>query len=270
MDLINIIFGIATIIGTLFGIISAIDARRSKKELNEFSYLFSIAEKNIDKDLTQDELNRLHQEKKDMKKALDDLEKTIKNDVPKQARKTVLYDRLKADEEYLSISYNRYTETKNEYEKLEKETNIQIPQKIMDEIELQILPDYLIKQKKQKYLSMLTMISYVTAFLSALPTINVFSKYLILITIYPLIRLIMLNMPKDKCERRKYILNLLLIVAIIVLTMINIYLGFNIYFHWHNVYESEMIITITLPLLVLLIISKIVITLIKYFKKRKK
>lgn len=270
MDSINIIFGIATIIGTLFGIISAIDARKSKKELNKFSYLFSIAEKNIDKDLTQDELNRLHQEKKDMKKVLCDLEKTIKNDVPKQARKTVLYDRLKADEEYLSISYNRYIETKNEYEKLEQETNIQIPQKIMDEIELQILPDYLIKQKKQKYLSMLTMISYITAFLSALPTINVFSKFLILITIYPLIRIIMLNMPKNKRECRKYILNLFLIIVIIVLTMVNIYLGFNIYFNWHNVYESEMIITITLPLLILLLVPKIVIMLIKYVKNRKK
>ena len=205
-----------------------------------------------------------------MKKALDDLEKAIKNDVPKQARKTVLYDRLKADEEYLSISYNRYIETKNEYEKLGQETNIQIPQKIMDEIELQILPNYLIKQKKQKYMSMLTIISYVTAFLSALPTINVFSRYLILITIYPLIRIITLSMPKDKRERRKYIYNLLLIMVIIGLAMVNIYLGFNIYFHWHNVYESEMIITITLPILVLLIIPKTVITLIKYFKKRKK
>lgn len=118
----NIILGIATIAGTLFGAISIIDAIKSKKELEKYTYLFDLAEKNIDKTLTLEEINRLHEEKKAM-------DKIIKEEIPKQARITVLYDRLKADEEYLSYSYQRYKQTQKEYEKLQQEEKNEIPKK---------------------------------------------------------------------------------------------------------------------------------------------
>ena len=143
----NIILGIVTIAGTLFGAISIYDARKSKKELKKYTYLFDLAEKNIDKKLTLEEINRLHEEKQAM-------DKIIKEEIPRQARLTVLYDRLKADEEYLSSSYNRYKQTQKEYEKLQLEEQIEIPKNILDEIEHQILPDYLIKEQRQKYMFM--------------------------------------------------------------------------------------------------------------------
>ena len=154
MDIVNAILGVVTIVGTLFGIISYADSKKSKKELEKYTYLFDLAEKNIDKKLTLEEIQRLHDEKKEM-------DKIVKEEIPRQARITVLYDRLKADEEYLSMSYNRYVETKKEYEKLQSENEVKIPQNILDEIEHQILPDYLIKEQKQKYMSMLTIISSV-------------------------------------------------------------------------------------------------------------
>ena len=63
MDWVNIGLGIMTIVGTLFGAISIFDARKSKKELEKYTYLFDLAEKNIDKTLTLEEINRLHEEK---------------------------------------------------------------------------------------------------------------------------------------------------------------------------------------------------------------
>lgn len=114
MDIVNAILGVVTIVGTLFGIISYADSKKSKKELEKYTYLFDLAEKNIDKKLTLEEIQRLHDEKKEM-------DKIVKEEIPRQARITVLYDRLKADEEYLSMSYNRYVETKKEYEKLQSE-----------------------------------------------------------------------------------------------------------------------------------------------------
>lgn len=121
------------------------------------------------------------------------MDKIVKEEIPRQARITVLYDRLKADEEYLSMSYNRYVETKKEYEKLQSENEVKIPQNILDEIEHQILPDYLIKEQKQKYMSMLTIISYATAFLSIIPFLGIFSNFSIIATIYPLVCIIIIQ-----------------------------------------------------------------------------
>lgn len=196
--------------------------KKSKKELEKYTYLFNLAEKNIDKNLTLEEINRLHEEKKAM-------DKIIREEIPRQARLTVLYDRLKADEEYLSASYHRYKQTKKEYEKLQQEEKVEIPQNILTEIEYQILPDYLIKEQKQKFMSMLTTISYVSAFLSVLPVFRVFGRYSILLTVYPLIRIIGLNMPKNRQERRKYLLNIFHNAALIILFLLNVYWGLLLY-----------------------------------------
>ena len=40
MDIVNAILGVVTIVGTLFGIISYADSKKSKKELEKYTYLF--------------------------------------------------------------------------------------------------------------------------------------------------------------------------------------------------------------------------------------
>ena len=235
----NVILGIATIAGTLFGAISIYDASKSKKELQKYTYLFDLAEQNIDKKLTLEEINRLHEEKQAM-------DKIIKEEIPRQARLTVLYDRLKADEEYLSSSYNRYKQTQKEYEKLQLEEQIEIPKNILDEIEHQILPDYLIKEQRQKYMFMLTIISYTTAFLAIVPIFNIFSRYSILATAYPLLR--------------RY-------SSVLFLT--SVCTGYMHYTYWRTSIDTELIFVFSTPLFILLLIPK----LFKFFKniiKKKK
>lgn len=258
----NVILGIATIAGTLFGAISIYDASKSKKELQKYTYLFDLAEQNIDKKLTLEEINRLHEEKQAM-------DKIIKEEIPRQARLTVLYDRLKADEEYLSSSYNRYKQTQKEYEKLQLEEQIEIPKNILDEIEHQILPDYLIKEQRQKYMFMLTIISYTTAFLAIVPIFNIFSRYSILATAYPLLRIIGLNMPKERQERKRYIFNLFYTVALIILFLTSVCTGYMHYTYWRTSIDTELIFVFSTPLFILLLIPK----LLKFFKniiKKKK
>lgn len=263
MDWISRILGIMTIASTLFGAISIYDARKSKKELNKYTYLFDLAEKNIDKNLTLDELNRLREEKQAM-------DKVIKEEIPRQARITVLYDRLKADEEYLSQSYNRYKQTQEEFQKLQQEEKIQIPKKILTEIEQQILPNYFIKEQKQKNMSMLTIISYATAFLSMIPIVNVFSRYLIIFTIFPLIRIIGLDMPKDRRERTKYILNIFHSFALIILFALNTYLGLLLYQQYHYPYRRRDIdLDIILPMTLLIFLFLLVPKVINIHKNRK-
>lgn len=251
MDIVNAILGVVTIVGTLFGIISYADSKNSKKELEKYTYLFDLAEKNIDKKLTLEEIQRLHDEKKEM-------DKIVKEEIPRQARITVLYDRLKADEEYLSMSYNRYVETKKEYEKLQSENEVKIPQNILDEIEHQILPDYLIKEQKQKYMSMLTIISYATAFLSIIPFLGIFSNFSIIATIYPLVCIIKLEMPKDKNERKKYIINLIFIGLIVLLSLFTLISGYLFFFeHWLNP-NVEMLFYISFSLLIIFVILVVI------------
>ena len=263
MDLVNIILGLMTIAGTLFGAISIFDARKSKKELEKYAYLFDLAEKNIDKSLTLDEINRLHEEKKAM-------DKIIKEEIPRQARITVLYDRLKADEEYLSSSYHRYKQTQKEYEQLQQEEKIEIPQNILNEIEHQILPDYLIKEQKQKFMSMLTTISYATAFLSIIPFFHWVSRYSILFTAYPLIRIIGLNMPKNRQERKKYIFNVLHNTALIIFFLLTIYSGLLSFEQYKDTYKFHNNYLDIISQLTLMIFSFLLISKINYIHKSKR
>ena len=261
MNWVDIVLGIVTIVGTLFGAISILDARKSKKELEKYTYLFDLAEKNIDKTLTLEEINRLHEEKKAMNKI-------IKEEIPKQARITVLYDRLKADEEYLSSSYHRYKQTQKEYKQLHQEEKVEIPQNILDEIEHQILPDYLIKEQKQKFMSMLTIISYATAFLSVIPIFNIVGRYSILFTAYPLIRIIGLNMPPNKQTRKKYILNVSYNAILITLFVLNVYLGslyLEYYYYDYRIFDIDL--QLILPMVSLIFLFLLIPKIISIYKK---
>lgn len=193
----NLILSIATLLGALFGIWGIIDSQKSKKELRKYDYLFKIAEKNIDKDLTEDELDQLYKQKEEIQQKLDGLNNVIKNDIPLEAQKTVLLDRLKEDEKHLVHSYNNYNNTKKEYEQL-SQVKTDIPDDILKEIELHIMPEYLIQQKNQKYMYMLTYISCITAFLSVIPIMRKISNLSILLSAYPLMRIFILKMPKNR------------------------------------------------------------------------
>lgn len=71
-----------------------------------------------------------------------------------------------------------------------------IPNEFLDEIELYILPDYIANKEREKYMLLLTKISYLSAFLSLVPVIKDISQFCLLLTIYPLIKLVLLNAPK--------------------------------------------------------------------------
>lgn len=206
-----------------------------------------------------------------MKQALENLNKTINKDVPITAKKTVVYDRLKEEEEYLVNNYNRYIRTKKEYDKLQG-IEVDVPQEILDEIESQIMPEYLIKQQRQRFMTMLTIISYTTAFLSIIPAINVVGKYSIAITIYPLIRLASLNMPKDKKEKRRYIVNLIHNIVLCASLLINLVLIVIVY---NRVLINGFLITsdvfyVTGPIFLILLFIKLFIVYRTKSKKRKR
>ncbi len=258
----NIILSIATLVGTLVGILGIVDSKKSKKELNKYEYLFKIAEKNIDRDLTTEELEQLHKQKKEIQQKLDGLNNIIQNDIPLEAQKTVLLDRLKEDEKYLVHSYNNYSNTKKEYEELLK-TKTDIPKDILNEIEFHIMPEYLIQQKKQRYMSMLTYISYITAFLSIIPVVRSLGNFSIIFSAYPLIQIFILSMPKDKKKRKKYLKKIIYYTVFIILGIYDFIITIAFSYYWHINDIFLMIAIITYPLFIIMLIIKIIKAIIK-------
>ena len=119
------------------------------------------------------------------------------------------------------------------------------------------MTDYLIKEQRQKYMFMLTIISYTTAFLAIVPFFNIFSRYSILATVYPLLRIIGLNMPKEKHERKRYILNLFYTTILIILFLASVCFGYMHYNYWRTSIDTELIFIISTPLFILLLIPKL-------------
>ena len=255
---VSIISIIIAIIGTGFGIISYYSSKKANESIKTYEYLFKIAKESMDLNDKSEEIFNKSKELNKLETDLNTMRKAIKDSIPIEARKTVLYDRLKIEEEQLVNYYNRYMKTMLSYRQLE-ETSTDIPDYILNEIDFHIQPDYLIKSMRQKYLSMLTFISYTTAIISIIPVISIFARYLIVLTLYPLIRWGLLMIPKDKREMRQYlykkILNCFLIISICILvTSAATFVGnYNYYSHYSEIYEILMLLSIILFILTLIL-----------------
>lgn len=267
----NIILSVATLISTIFGIWGFINSRNSKKELKRFKYLFQLADQNIDKNLSEEELDNLKKQKDEAQEKIESLNKIIKNDIPLEAQRTILADKLKEQEISLGQSFEKYQKTKKEYEGI-AQINNNIPDNILSEIENHIMPDYLIQQKRSRYMSMLTIISYVSAFLSVVPIVSVFGRFVILFSLYPLLMVFKLNLPKNKQERTKYINKLVVGLILVILGIYNFIMIISIVYDFRWDYKAWdimlLIFLFTLPIFIIIVLVTIIKKIIR--KNRKK
>lgn len=269
----NIILSIATLIGTIFGVWGFVNSRKSKKEIKRYEYLFQIADQNIDKNLSEEELDNLKKQKDEAQKKVESLNNIIKNDIPLEAQRTILADKLKDQEFALGQLFEKYQKTKEEYEEIAKIEN-SIPEYILREIENHILPDYLIQQQKNRYMSMLTIISYVSAILSVVPIVRSFGSFAIIFSLYPLLMIFKLNLPKNKQDRTKYISKIIVGLFLLILGIYNLIMFFLIVYdlNWNNRAWGIMLIVFyfTLPIFSIIIISLIIWRLIKKHRRNSK
>ena len=205
----TIIFGIIGIVGTVAGIFSYMDSRETKKQLRDYKYIFDAAEKNITKDNLDEELDLLYKKKEEMDNA-------IEHEIPLRAQLTVLKDRIKAEEENLAVSYKRYISIREEYDRLNPGEETSLPQEILDTIEQKILPEYLVREQRDRKLRQLAIISYVVALLSINPVTRLFGYILVLYTVVPLYDLLILYLPKEKKKRKEFFIRVLLVLLVIL------------------------------------------------------
>lgn len=241
----ELFFGLVTVLGTAIAIWQTIKARNQSKELARYEYLFDIADKSIDKEKTIEELKSLKEEKQKMDNA-------IKTELPLLARLTVLSDRLKEDEDDLVKCYKRYITTKEEYDQLSSEESIEIPPKIVSEIENHILPDYVLKEKRDGFLRQLTIISYISALFSVSWLTRYFGQIVLVASIYPLIRIFILSLPKDPTKRKKYLLSLFSKLSFGITALCLILLCFLLFdsYSYQNDILMGLLSIVLLPLLV--------------------
>lgn len=154
MDWVNISFGIAGLIGTLYGILSW---RAGKKTENVYKHLFDLAEKNIDRSVTEKQLQERKEELKTASERIGSLQEKIRRDIPMEARRAVLRDRIYSQTESIAKQYEAVMSMEAELSSLGE--IVEFPAELRRSIEAQIIPDYRIRQRQfnlQTYLSIIT------------------------------------------------------------------------------------------------------------------
>lgn len=187
-----------------------------------------------------------------------DFEKKIGKDILRQSQKIILYDKLKSEEKNLCLNYFRFRETKNKFETICENHSNTISNEIIEDIESYIVPEYLTEQRRQKYLLMITKISYLTAFLALIPVINDISKFCLLLTLYPLIKLAFLNAPINYEKRKLYFFKLISNLLLLAFIISDVYFSVFVHYHWWTDFDAEIALIISIVCTAILLIPKII------------
>lgn len=262
MDKLNIIFGIIGVLGAIFGAYAIWDSHKTRK-VN--SFIFEVAKMNVDKDVTQNELEELITKRHEMLNAI----KIIQEQVPFEAQKAVLFDRYKILEEQMINTYNAYIETRSKLEKL-IEINTAIPELILTEIKQEIMPEYVIRQRKNKHLISLTVISFATSIFSALPVIGYYGRFLGLLYIVPLAGLFIVNIPANKQDKKKYIKKLALLSTTILAGIASVICALLYYDALGTRYKDETVYLIILLFSIPMLLALSIYIIIKSYVSKKK
>lgn len=188
------IFNIVGVVSLIVGFFSFIDGRSAKKdakiEKTIREYLFDIAEKNIDKELTESHINQL-------KRVETELSDAVNEQIPILAKKTSLINSLEELKNSIAKNYIEYQHIQEELKNIDVKT-AEIPKQISDIVVENILPDYYRRKEKEKNLIIIAVLFLMYIIISNIPIFSVF-QYLSVIFMYnPLASLLELTFPKNK------------------------------------------------------------------------
>lgn len=236
--ILNIVFGIIGVVGTIFGVVSWYSANKTTKT---YEYLFRVAEKNIEKDITEEELGKRREDIKKATQEFQSLQNQIRKEIPIEAKRTVLRDRLNSEMESLNRTYNSVKNLNAELLHLGDTTNI--PPDLLKTIANEISPEYLIRERQSNLKTYLTIITTAAAVLSALlPSYirNFVNIPLFILTIPILARLLQLSIPQNPLERKKFrsrVKYIIMIIAGVILLGIALLFG-SLYYSYMNYYMN--------------------------------
>lgn len=190
------IIAVLGIIGTIITVISGyytfLSWNKTKKENEVYKELFaqardSLKQKNLEEQLniTEEELKEKEGLLKNYSKEIESMQQKIYEEIPKEARKVVLEEKLYATKENLQNTYDSMLLIQNELDIIGE--HVEIPEKIKNYIESEIRPDYIIreeKSKKKNYIIYLTTGATITSSLFPSPLDALISKLLLFFAAY--------------------------------------------------------------------------------------
>lgn len=150
----NYFFGVAGIIGTIITVYTIYQSHKSKK-LQDFIY--RQAHIALEKESNEQKLFKTKEELTSVEARLTNLQKQIQKDLPIEARRAVLKDRLEESLENLKRYFDDVKATKEKLHNLGEQPNIS--EDLLKSIQEEIEPRFLLKEKIATYQTFLTVVS---------------------------------------------------------------------------------------------------------------
>jgi DNA repair exonuclease SbcCD ATPase subunit len=262
----NFFFGIVGVLGTLITTYAFYQSYKSKKLQN---YVYRRAQIALDQEATEDELSKTKEELSSVEARISDLQKQIKKDLPIEARRAVLKDRLEESLENLVRYFDDVKTTKAKLIKLGEQPSISsdLLKSIQDEIE----PRFLIKEKISIYQTLLTIATTLSGLAFAFLSYP-FERYVggaLLLLGFPIaIMILQLTIKRRSKDKQKTSLLILLGLSFLgtLLTLISS-IFFWIIFMTMSEYISDVLIFSIFFTIVTLILSIISLRLFIKYKK---
>lgn len=197
----NYFFGVAGVIGTLITIYTIYQSHKSKK-LQDFIY--KQAQIVLEKESHEQKLFKTKEELTSVEARLTNLQKQIQKDLPIEARRAVLKDRLEESLENLMRYFDDVKATKTKLLNLGEQPNIS--EDLLKSIQAEIEPRFLLKEKIATYQTFLTVVSTLSGLAFALlpyPIKNYVGGTFLLIGLPIVILILQLTIVKRSRDKQK-------------------------------------------------------------------
>lgn len=208
---ISAIISILGLVGTILGIYQYL---KNNKELQEYKYLFKVAEQHVDLEDKKSQIDNYESQIAHMKKALNE-------QIPTEAKKIALKGILDNELQVLSTTYTKVKSLQAELEVLIPENDFET-EKLMKNVSKIIEPVYSRKRVDNLLSTVFYLVSIFSSFLSMVLPYTIYQMIIVIILLFQLIVAIrtIINMVKlnyTRKERNRLKKKLLLISTIIFL-----------------------------------------------------
>ena len=237
---ISAIISVIGLIGTALGIYQYV---KSSHELREYKYLFKIAGQHVD---LEDKKNQIS----DYEKQIAHMQKTIKEQIPEEAKKIALRGMLDNEIQALSSTYTKVKSLQSELESLTSEEILETKE-LMNNVNKVIEPAYSRKRSNSLFSTVFYLVSVTSSFLSMILPYSIYQIMLLIVLLFQLIIGVrtMLNTLKLNYTRKELnaIVHKMYLVATIVFLVISllIIIVFIQFLSMNRYYVNEEVFCIT-------------------------
>jgi hypothetical protein len=138
----NLISGLFGVFGTVLALLQWRETRR----LSVYRYLFDVAERHVDNSITEETLAQKQKEVEAASQRIDELQQRIRRDIPVEARRVVLLDRLNQEQELIGQHLAAIARLRKQLAELGDATPM--PPEIAAAIRSEIQPQFWLRERK--------------------------------------------------------------------------------------------------------------------------